>query len=120
MQLKRVFDKDKSKGLKLDHVKVLTSSEVQKFSTGFVEKQTASGLVSIGDGKITLKTVPPLSYKIVRGPGMYCCHCDAPLDDRPEALLHLKASHDGLESPDKQNPSGYRVDHFYFCEKEKE
>lgn len=119
MFLKRVHDHSSGKPV-LTHVKVLTAPTVQKFSSGFVEQQTAAGILSIGDGKITIKTAPELPdvvYAIERAPGIYCCHCSAALGDSKEALTHVAMKHAGTESPDANNPAGYRKDNFYACKK---
>lgn len=54
-----------------------------------------------------------LVYRVDRPPGIYCCHCQAPMADGPEALAHVGRAHPGQPSPDASNPAGYRHDHFY-------
>lgn len=119
MFLKRIFDHKSGKPV-LTHVKVITAPEIQKFSTKFVEQQTTAGILSIGDGKITIKTeekLPDLSYDIIRGPGLYCCHCDAPQGDSTTAAAHVAREHAGIKSPDQNNLAGYRKDNFYLTKK---
>jgi hypothetical protein len=116
MLLKRVYDHS-GKQPKLDHVKVLRANDKQHFSTRFVEKSTADGLMSLREGKIILHTRPELTYRIVRQPGYYCCHCHQAVDDGASARLHLESQHKGKKSPDPGNPAGYRRDNFYACER---
>jgi len=78
------------------HVKVLRAGPKQKISSRFVSEQAAVGILSIGDGKISLKTAdgdPDLVYTIERGPGYYCCHCWLKVADAWEALTHIAAEH---------------------------
>lgn len=117
MLLKRVFDHSGTEPV-LDHVKVLRASDKQHFSTRFVEKQIADGLMSMGQGKITLHTKPELKYTIVRPPGLYCAHCNASLADASMAKQHVESAHKGKPSPDESNPAGYRRDNFYTAVKE--
>ncbi|MFQ5757189.1 MAG: hypothetical protein ACE5H7_14015, partial [Acidiferrobacterales bacterium] len=120
MRLKRIYKRDEfgvlvqndSGEYVIDHTKVIRSSERQNFSTRLVERAVTEGWMSIGRGKIVTHTRPELSYKIVREPGYYCCHCNKKLDDGPSARTHIEAAHAGKNSPDPGNPSGYRRDNF--------
>jgi hypothetical protein len=118
MYLKRIFDKSAPRGTKLDHIKVLRAGPKQRFSTGLVEKAVTEGWMTLGGGKIALDTKPPLSYKIARAPGLYCCHCGAAQGDSDEARAHIAADHAGEPSPDPSNPAGYERSHSYDCVKE--
>jgi hypothetical protein len=103
------------------HVKVLRAGPRQHFSQDFLDRQIAAGLISLGNGKITVKTAdgePDLVYTIETGPGLYCCHCKAPMDDSKSAQAHVAEKHGGASSPDKNNPSGYRRDNWYTGVKE--
>jgi len=116
MLLKRIYDHSGDTP-KLDHVKVLRAKEgAQNFSTRFVQNGQADGLVSVSDGQITLHTQPELTFDIVRVPGYYCCYCNQPMSDGAAARAHIAEEHDG-ESPDSNNPAGYRKDNFYACER---
>ncbi len=115
MLLKRVYEGE-GKQKKLSHVKVLRKSEVQKFSTKFVEQQAKEGIISLGGGNITLKTDDgDLVYKIVASPGYYCCHCNEQVGDGKDGERHIEEKHKGKESPDPNNTSGYRRDNCYTC-----
>lgn len=118
MYLKRVFDHAAPGAAKLDHIKVLRAGPRQRFSTGLVEAAVVEGWMTLGGGRIALDTRPPLTYKILRVPGHYCCHCGAKLDGDDAARAHIAAAHAGLPSPDKSNPAGYELIHCYDCVKE--
>lgn len=80
----------------------------QNFSEGLVGAGIREGWISFGKGKLTLDVHPePLVYTVKRTPGLYCCHCQARLGSQIEARLHVATEHEGIESPDPQNPSGY-------------
>jgi hypothetical protein len=119
MLLKREYDLD-SKGnpTTVNHIKVLHAGPKQRFSTGLVASAIAAGWMTLGQGKIKLHTKPELTYKVVRVPGLYCCHCRAPMVDSETAKLHVASAHKGRESPDPTNPSGYEHIHYYDCVKE--
>jgi len=68
---------------------------------------------------VNLLTVPPATYRIVRVPGFYCCHCQAQLPDGPTGKVHVTTAHAGKASPDSSNPFGLRLNNFYECTKEK-
>ena len=102
----------------LAHVKVLDAPPTQDFSEGFVKNALAEGWLSIGRGVITIEAEPvPVQYRIVRGPGHYCCHCGQKLEGQVEARAHVAELHAGESSPDPQNPSGYADATFYSCER---
>lgn len=92
-------------------------SREQNFARATVEEGLELGYLSIGKGQITLHAVDgDLVYKIVRGPGRYCCHCAQRIGEggkgdksaEAEAQAHVVAAHAGIASPDKGNPAGYR------------
>jgi len=121
MRLKRIFiDEivDGQEGVKvLKHIKVLRAGKIQNFSPKIIERFIAEGLMVINGKEIVLNTVPPLKYRVVRGPGYYCCHCNAAVGDSSAAKEHILSAHAGEASPDPFNPAGYRKDNFYHCER---
>ncbi len=133
MLLKRVYDHEASRdqwtpryndrGVEVDRIpplkaiKLLHAGPRQNFSPSLIEGAIAEGWVAMGDGQIVLRTEPPASYRIVRVPGYYCCHCQKKLEDGPSGKTHVEAVHAGQTSPDPGNPSGYRRDNFYACER---
>ncbi len=138
MKLKRLYERDAAGGVarnaegvpKVTDVKVLheTKSGRQNFTPNFVTGGAAEGWLVLGDGKITIKSTDgDLVYVIKRQPGYYCCHCQKRLDDgsgqlTPEGTFgsrrHVDALHKSKKSPDPNNPSGYRKDNYFACDKE--
>ena len=118
MLLKRVFDHTDPTKPKLDHIKVLRAGSKQRFSTGLVAAGAKEGWLTLGGGKITLTTRPPVSYRIVRTPGIYCCHDGKEMGDQLEARAYIAAHFAGVPSPDGENPAGYTVINYYDCVKE--
>lgn len=128
MEIRRIFKdinqpKDYSKpnaGLEVDYVEVIHAPDIQKFTQRFLEKGVSEGFVSIDNNQIIIKSNPEnVVYNIIRTPGYYCCHDDQKLSDGRLAKKYIDDNYPGIESPDPQNPSGYRKDNFYFCEKAK-
>lgn len=103
----------------LDHVKVLSTGATkdQHFSPRFVMGAVMEGWAKLEPKQITLAVKPKkLVYRILEHPGTFCCHCGKALDGGDKiAQAHIEALHVGEESPDAQNPAGYRVDNFYRC-----
>lgn len=114
MLLKRVYDTSGPQP-RLVGVKLLRAGPRQRFSPRIIAQGIAQNWLSMGDGKITLRTDPPATYSIVRGPGYYCVHCGNPMADGPSGAAHVKTDHAGKVSPDPQNPAGFRRDNFYEC-----
>lgn len=101
----------------LDHIKVRRLSKRQNFTQKFIDRAIREGFMSMIRGKIVLHDVDgDLTFKIVRSPGHFCCHDNAPLGGEKEARAYVAANFKGVESPDKNNPSGYRKDNFHACE----
>lgn len=59
-----------------------------------------------------------VKYQVEFEPGSYCCHCGAQIEDYNPfpgvdgltvGQRHVKDFHPGKESPDRNNPAGYRV-----------
>jgi len=115
MQLKRIYDFTGKEPV-LDHVKVLSSSKVQKFTPNFINKAVEENLVTLGKGQIKLHTKPELTYNIVTSPGYYCCHDNKKCGGEKDAAQYVAERFKGKSSPDKNNPAGYRKDNFYTCE----
>jgi hypothetical protein len=99
-------------------IKVLRAKAKQHFSPNLLEVGQLEGWLTRNGNVLTIKSDPPLVYRIVRTPGYYCCHCNRPLDDGGVARSHLSAAHADEESPDPANPAGYRRDNFYAAERE--
>ena len=115
MLLKRIYDQSGDEPV-LDHIKVLKSTKRQNFTQKLINRGVEEGWLSMGQGKITLHTVPELNYRVVRAPGFYCCFDDAKLDDDKHGDRYVAENYAGQTSPDKNNPAGYRKDNFFACE----
>jgi hypothetical protein len=117
----------------IDHFEIRHTGnhEAQNFSEGLVEAGRREGFLTFAQGKITLKCKPEdLNYKILRGPGYYCCHCGKQLQDAnffiknasgeqtktTRGMQHVETVHKGAKSPDLGNPAGYRRVSGYECE----
>jgi hypothetical protein len=94
-------------------VKHTGHSAKQNFSTKLVHELLEAGMLTL-DKDLVLKTASAdLRYKVLRRPGLYCCHCSYRPGDQLEARAHIKSKHFGVVSPDKQNPYGYaQLSHF--------
>ena len=117
MQLKRLYDTSGPEP-RLRGIQLLHAGPRQNFSARILERGVAEGWISMGEGKVVLRTIPPTAYRILRTPGYYCCHCQKALDDGPAGQAHIAAAHPGKASPDASNPAGYRKDNFYACVRE--
>ncbi len=116
MQVKRIFKHDTGKPV-FDHLKIIRAGKVQNFTQKFINKGMTNGFVTMSKGQIIIHGKPvDLSYKVVRIPGYYCCHDDAPLGGEKEAREYLEKNFKGKKSPCSNNPSGYRKDNFFHCE----
>ncbi len=101
-------------------IKVLRAGRVQRFTQNFVNGGLQEGWLSMGDGRIVLHAEPEnLTYRIVRVPGAYCCHCDEPVVGgltpalALESMRHVAQAHAGEECADPHHPSGYRQENCY-------
>lgn len=104
------------------HVVVQNLKDIQRFDPDLLQREAANGIISIAGGKIIWKTADgqdDVAYKIVRVPGMYCCHCGQQQSDSGSAKLHVIEFHSGDVSPDQNNPSGYCKDNWFTCKLEK-
>ena len=106
-------------------VEILRAKGPHKFSPRFVEGGVMEGWLVLGRGMVTVHgSNGDAVFRIVTQPGYYCSHCGAKLDggsDGVEQKKHLAEKHTGVDgkvtkSPDPDNPSGYRLDLFYFTE----
>jgi hypothetical protein len=91
MRVKRVFVDGAPDHLEIQHV--VEVGGTQHFSPKLVERGAAEGWLTMGGGKIVLKTAegePDLEFAIIAPPGRY---------------------------EDESEPAGYRVDNFYRCER---
>lgn len=127
MILKRLYEKNEKGELVKDDkgrvhfigIKVVSAKKVHHFSPSLIQRGVTEGWIVMGKGMIVLAGEDgDVSYKIVRGPGHYCCHCQTALPDGQTSQVHVAANHEGEKSPDPSNPAGYRRDNFFACEKE--
>jgi len=105
----------------LARVEMLNAPAKQNFSIGFMEQSLKDKVLAMSGDRVIFNSRPPVIYKILRRPGRYCCHCGQKLEDDDIgslARIHLLAMHTDKASPDRENPSGYRRDSFFACEKE--
>ena len=119
MEIKRVFktDNDGQPTDDLDYVRVSRVSKRQNFTQRFIDRAIQEGFASLVKGELVIHARPDeLIYKILRMPGYFCCHDNAPLGSEKEAVEYLDANFDGAASPDANNPAGYRKDNFLACE----
>jgi len=137
MRLKRIYANEGDK-MTLAGIKVLEAGPVQKFSPRAIDKMVAEGMMAVDGDMLALATEPPLTYRIVRKPGTYCCYCNAPVDSGAPALAHVAEHKAAAAMPqtlgskilgffgakkaapeiiDPNNPAGYRVDNFFYCER---
>jgi hypothetical protein len=111
--------REQDSNLIVDHVEVLHAGPHQRFSTGLVAQGVSEDWLSIKGTQLTLKSKPPLNYRIEREPGYYCCHCKQALAaGGPEAQAHVAGKHGGKKSPDPSNPAGYERIDYFDCGKE--
>lgn len=119
MQVKRIYDHSGDVPM-VKHLKFLIPPKpVQKFTRRFLDKGMEEGWLLIGGGRFVIKgDSGDVVYKIVRKPGLYCCHDNQPLPDQIAARAYVAEHFAGVESPDANHPSGYRNDDFFYCELE--
>jgi len=102
----------------------------QNFSEKLIRAGQTEGFLTMSGGRLILHSKPEnLQYKILRGPGYYCCHCGKELPDanlfikddqgeptdRTFGMEHVEQVHSGKKSPDSNNPAGYRRVNGYEC-----
>ena len=119
MLLKRLYDMSDPDKPVVKGVEVLRAKERQHFSPDLVAKAADQGWMEMAGGKIALNAENgTILYKIVRGPGYYCCHCGKHMSDGAVARAHIDKEHAKKTSPDPANPSGYERIHYFDCVKE--
>lgn len=98
-------------------VESLHDQGAQNFSERLVRQAVEEGWMSLSRGNLIIHTGDgdeDVVYKIEEAPGVYCSHCGEKLDGGNEiAQAHITDTHRDEESPDPQNPSGYRVSNHY-------
>lgn len=119
MLLKRHYDQTTDPPT-LTRVTVLHAGPRQRFSIRFLDQGIEAGFLALAGGAVHLKTEPPLVYRVLRVPGLYCCHCGAAQVSAEQARAHVAAAHPGIPSPDPCNRAGYEQIHYYDCEQQKE
>ena len=101
-------------------VEVDRLTDTQVFSPNVIAGGIAEGWLDASDKTITIHTTDgDLVYNIVKKPGRYCCHCGEKLQDDATgetAREHVAKKHAGKQSPDPENPSGYKMQNFTECE----
>lgn len=114
----RTRDNLKLTGVSVKHTGV---SRAQNFSSKLVSTAVADGWMSLVKGQIVLHAREgDLTYKVLRSTGHYCCHCGERLPNESDARAHVAANHAGEKSPDKNNPSGYKLIDGYETELDEE
>lgn len=125
MELKRFYEKKDGQLVLKDgkpvvsHVRVRRATKRWMPSSNVIEQGVAEGYFAVANGELSLKVAPgesPVTFKIVHGPGHYCCFCNKPLNDSAEGKAHVEQAHAGQVSPDQSNPSGWRRDNHYTLE----
>lgn len=126
MYLKKIYkhqeeNTDAKKPPELDYIALAHTGvePEQNFSTKLVTDFLKQGVIEI-KGKTLIFHVHPedLVYDIKRRPGRYCLHCGGKLPDDEKgelARLHVAESHQGVVSPDPNNPSGYEAINYFEC-----
>lgn len=100
-------------------VKVHHAPAQQKFTPTMIIRASMEGWMSLQGGRLTINGEEGvIVYRVIRTPGCYCCFDDAPMANGAAARAYIDAHYPGMPSPDPQNPHGYRVDNFYYCERE--
>lgn len=105
----------------LDYVSLAHTgvSPNQNFSIHFVVNAIKEGWLEMRDDTLELHVCPEtLKYKILRGPGRYCCHCDEKLQDDETGImarLHIAQEHKGEASPDENYSAGYEKLNCFEC-----
>ncbi len=119
MQIKRVFNPETNELL---YLKIVTHQNTQKFIQETINTLMEDGFLSMSKGVITVhgrldKDTPlDLNYKVIRKPGYYCCHDEKLLAGEEAAREYVAKNYPDTDSPDPQNPAGYRKDDFFYCE----
>ena len=124
MILKRVYKAPESgQAPELDYIALghTGTQPEQHFSVGLVTEMLTKGFMEIDEAanQLIFHTHPvDLVYAIVRRPGRYCLHCGEKLaDDQGGELarLHVAQYHNGVASPDPDQPGGYEAINYFDC-----
>jgi hypothetical protein len=103
-------------GGQLVGLKVIRAKPRQNFSTKFVTKGATEGWLNQDGDFITIHGVDgPLTYRILRRPGIYSCFDGREFSSGTEARAYIIKNHGGQVSPDKENPAGYKILREYKC-----
>lgn len=98
----------------VSHIEVKHCGDKQNLNQRFIDKGIVEGWLSIGNGKITIKTDgDPLEFDIKRVPGHYSCFDGSKLNGEDEAKAHVIQQ--DAESPNPAHPSGYIKLAHYEC-----
>lgn len=112
-------DKDGNRvELELDYISLGNTGTTpeQNFSIRFVDRAQREGWAMIEGYDLLLDVYPePLTYRIVRRPGRYCCHCGETVGNSTEAQAHVLQKHGKEKSPDPSNPAGYMQLNAFAC-----
>ena len=102
---------------KIAYIEVKHCGDRQNLNQRFIDRGIAEGWLSIGDGKISIRTDDePLVFKVKRVPGHYSCFDGSKLNGEDEAKAHVAKQDD--KSPDPQHPAGYQKIAYYECARE--
>lgn len=105
--------------LTLIGINIQRASRHQLFTPALLDEGEALGVITRARGLITIHgTNGDVVYRIASGPGLYCCHCGERLGDVGEPNVgrqHVTTQHAGVESPEHQNPAGYRGQNSFAC-----
>ncbi len=116
MQVKRMFREEEGEKV-FDHLKIIRHGKAQNFTQKFINRAMQDGFLTMSKGQIIIHGKPAdLTYKIVRTPGYYCCFDHARMDGEKDANKYIESNFKGKDSPDTNNPAGYRKDNFFHCE----
>ena len=108
MRLRRLFQSGRPAG-----VHVIRAGPVQRFSVRLVDQAIMDGWMALKGDVLTLHARPPVQYRIVQRPGLFCCHCRVPQEHSRAAQQHVALWHGGKPSPDLTNVSGYARINYY-------
>jgi hypothetical protein len=101
MKLKRIFNRDEAGNpTTVSHLRVLQEPQNGQWNVGqrTIDKGIAEGWLSIGGGKLTIKTAegePDVVYQIVQPPGHYCVYCGEAVGSTKRGLKHVAEKHAG-------------------------
>jgi len=113
MLLKRVYEDGRCTKVEIKHTGF---DREQNFSTRLVSGAMAEGWMRMDDKYIYIKTTEEeLVYKINKRPGYYCCFDDKYFESVDMVKSWVESNYKDKESPDPQNPLGYKKLNHYEC-----